>query len=100
MDGLLNIITNDKVITADHVARFYGACLAKMLMGNRSIEQIFCSREFFNAVPPIQAAMPKNTLEDLTVCLHYSDDWDCKDDWDDIYDDPKFKLMHRWHHIE
>jgi hypothetical protein len=30
----------DKVITADHVARFYGACLAKMLMGNRSIEQI------------------------------------------------------------
>jgi hypothetical protein len=55
------------------------------LMGNWSIEQIFCSREFFNAVPPIQAAMPsKNALEDLTVCLHYSDDWDCKDDWDDI----------------
>jgi hypothetical protein len=33
--------------------------------------------------------MPNNALEDLTVCLHYSDDWDCKDDWDDIYDDPK-----------
>jgi hypothetical protein len=79
----------DKVITADYVARFYGACLAKMLMGNCSIEQIFCSREFFNAVPPIQAAMPKNSLEDLTVCLHYSDDWECKDDWDDIHDDPK-----------
>jgi hypothetical protein len=79
----------DKVITADHVARFYGACLAKMLMGNRSIEQIFCSREFLNAVPPIQAAIPKNALEDLTVCLHYSDDWECKDDWDDFYDDPK-----------
>jgi hypothetical protein len=27
--------------------------------------------------------------EDLTVCLHYSDDWECKDDLDDIYDDPK-----------
>jgi hypothetical protein len=53
----------DKVITADHVARFYEACLAKMLMGNRSIEQIFCSREFFNAVPPIRAAMPKNALK-------------------------------------
>jgi hypothetical protein len=33
--------------------------------------------------------MPKNALEDLTVCLYYSDDWDCKDDWDDIHDDPK-----------
>jgi hypothetical protein len=76
----------DKAITADHVAGFYGACLAKMLMGDRSIEQIFCSGEFFNAVPPIQAAVP---LEDLTVCLHYSDDWECKDDWDDINDDPK-----------
>jgi hypothetical protein len=41
-----------KVIAADHVARFYGACLAKMLMGNRLMNQIFCSREFFNAVPP------------------------------------------------
>jgi hypothetical protein len=30
--------TWDKVITADHVVRFYGASLAKMLMGNCSIE--------------------------------------------------------------
>jgi hypothetical protein len=60
-----------------------------MLKGNRSIEQFFCSREIFNAVPPIQAAMPKNALEDLTVCLHNSDDWECKDDWGDIYYDPK-----------
>jgi hypothetical protein len=36
-----------------------------------------------------QASMPKNALEDLTVCLHYSDDWECNDDWEDIYDDPK-----------
>ena len=26
--------TGDKVITGDHVARFYGVCLAKMFMGN------------------------------------------------------------------
>ena len=81
--------THGRVITADHVARFYGTTLAKMLMGNRSIEQIFCSREYFNAVPPIQECMPKNALEDLTICLHYSDDWECDDNWDDIYDDPK-----------
>jgi hypothetical protein len=73
----------EEVIKADHVARFYGSCLAKMLMGNRSINKIFCSREYFNAVPPIQASMPKNALEDLTVCLHYSDNWECDDDWDE-----------------
>jgi hypothetical protein len=83
--------TWDKVITADHVARFYGSCLAKMFMGNRSINQIFCTREIFNAVPSIQASMTKNALEDLTGCLHYSDDGDVMGggDWDDIYDDPK-----------
>jgi hypothetical protein len=76
----------DRLITADHVARFYGAALAKMLMGNRSINQIFCSREFFNAVPPIQECMPKNALEDLTSCLHYCDDWEPKinGNWDDV----------------
>jgi hypothetical protein len=81
----------DSVITADHVCRFYGAYLAKMFMGNCSIKQIFCTREIFNAVPSIQAAMTKNALEDLTACLHYSDDWDLMGDgeWDHTYDDPK-----------
>ena len=81
----------EEVITADHVARFYGACLGKMLMGNRSIQQIFCTREIFNAVPSIQASMTKNALEDLTGCLHYSDDWEVMGDynWEDIYDDVK-----------
>ena len=81
----------EDIIQSDHVARFYGTCLAKMLMENQSINQMFCSREYFNAVPPIQASMPKNALEDWTSCLHYSDGWDPRnnDDWDDVYDDPK-----------
>jgi hypothetical protein len=72
--------TGNKVITADNVARFYGSCLDKMLAGNRLIEQIFCTREIFYAVPSIQASMTKYALKDLTGCLHYSDDWDFK--WD------------------
>jgi hypothetical protein len=76
-------------ITGDHVARFYGACLGKMLMDNQSIQQIFCTRGIFNAVPSIQASMTKNALEDITGCLHYSDDWEVMGDYDvgDIYDD-------------
>jgi hypothetical protein len=83
--------TGDKVITGDHVARFYGACLGKMLTGGRSIDQIFSTREIFDDVPSIQAAMTKGALQDLTTFLHYSDDWDPKDDgvWDDIYKDSK-----------
>ncbi|OEU07069.1 hypothetical protein FRACYDRAFT_252180 [Fragilariopsis cylindrus CCMP1102] len=81
----------DKVITGDHVARFYGACLCRMIHGGRSIDQIFSTREIMDAVPSIREAMTKACLEDLTTCLHYSDDWDveCGGDWDDIYDDPK-----------
>jgi hypothetical protein len=84
--------TGDKEITGDHVARFYGACLGRMLTGGRSIEQIFSTREILDAVPSIQASMTKGALQDLTTCLHYSDDWDPKDDdrpWDDIYKDAK-----------
>jgi hypothetical protein len=82
--------TGNKVITADNVARFYGSFLGKMLVGNQSIEQIFCTREIFNAVPSIQASMKKNALEDLNACLRYSDDWEVMGDgdWDDTYDDP------------
>ena len=29
----------------DHVARFYGTCLTKILMGNQLVNQIYCSRE-------------------------------------------------------
>jgi hypothetical protein len=71
--------TGDKVITGDHVARFYGACLGRMLTGGRSIEQIFSTREILDAVSSIQAAMTKGALQDLTTCLHYSDDWDPKE---------------------
>jgi hypothetical protein len=81
----------DRMITGDHVARFYGACLARMNHGGRSIEQIFSTREILEAVPSVQAAMTKCALEDLTTCLHYSDDWIPKDGgvWDDLYPDPK-----------
>jgi len=47
----------------------------RMLNGGQSIEQIYSTREVFDAVPSIQASMTKSTLQDLTACLHYSDDW-------------------------
>jgi hypothetical protein len=80
-----------RVITGDHVARFYGACLGRMTHGGRSMDQIFSTRDILDAIPSIQAAMTKGALEDLTTCLHYSDDWEpkCGGVWDDLYPDPK-----------
>jgi hypothetical protein len=43
--------TGVKVIDGDHVARFYGACLGRILNGGRSIDQIFSTREILDAVP-------------------------------------------------
>jgi len=60
-------------------------------MGNRSINQMFSTREIFDAVPSVKESMTKNAMEDLTACLHYSDDWEVMGDgeWEDMYDDPK-----------
>ena len=81
----------EDTIQPDHVARSYGTCLTKILMGNQLVNQIYCSREQFNEAPPIQASMPKNEPKDFTSCLRYSDNCDPKnnDNWDDIHDDPK-----------
>ena len=65
-----------KVITADHVARLYGVFIARMLSGNRSIAQMFNTREWFNAVASISEAMPEDALKDLSRCLRYVDDWE------------------------
>jgi hypothetical protein len=37
--------TGNKVITEDNVARFYGSCLGKMFVGNRSIENRYFVQE-------------------------------------------------------
>jgi hypothetical protein len=52
---------------------------------------IFSTGEIFEAVPSIQASMTRNALEDLTACLHYSDDWESDGNWNDIYVDVKVK---------
>ena len=101
--------TGNNVITGDHVARFYGACLCRMNHGGRLIKQIFETREIMNAVASIQASMPKGALEDLTPCLHYKwrlkswGEWCDNGVWDDIYDDPKVvadlsTVIHRLEH--
>jgi hypothetical protein len=89
MDGVLNTISTTEslllIMLQDSMVQPLLRCLWAIDRWIRS----FVQENLFNAVPPIQECMPKNALEDLTSCLHYSDDWECDDNWDDVYEDPK-----------
>ena len=65
-----------RTITGDHVARFYGALLAKMLSGNPSNKQMFSTREIFDACEPVKNSMTLDAIKDLTRCLQFADDWE------------------------
>ena len=80
-----------KTFTTGHVTRFYGALLAKILSGNPSNNQMFSTREIFDAVEPVKNSMPQSAMEDLSRCLHFADDWEDEEDeeWEQKYGDIK-----------
>ena len=78
------------VITGDHVCRFYGICIGRMLSGNRSVEDIWSTRDAFSAVGPIKESMPQDAFKDLCRCMHFADDWEEDDErWNEVYADDK-----------
>ena len=83
----------NRLITADHVARYYGCLIAKMLAGNPSTKQMFSTRHIFDAVEPVKKSMTLDALKDMIRCLHFSDDWeDGRDEeWDVKYTDTKME---------
>ncbi|KAL3774010.1 hypothetical protein ACHAW5_004860 [Stephanodiscus triporus] len=77
--------TKGKVIVTDDVTCFFGCQLAWSLRGNPSIERNFSTRE----IGTCMECMPKNAFEDIYTCLHFDNDWDEDDEWDDVYVDAK-----------
>ena len=78
------------VITRDHVGRFHGLMLARMLTGNRSIDDIWSTRHAFSANGPIKESMPQDNFKDLRRCLHFANDWEEDDDrWNKVYEHEK-----------
>jgi hypothetical protein len=78
-----------KVISADDVARFFGCQLARSLRGNPSIQQTWSTRESLDAIGTCMECMPKNVFQDIYTCLHFDDDWDGDNEWDELYADSK-----------
>ena len=78
-----------KVISADDVARFFGCQLARSLRGNPSIQRTWSTRKSLDAIGTCMECMPKNVSQDIYTCLHFDDNWDGGDEWDDMYADSK-----------
>ena len=98
-----------KVITANHVARFFGCHMGRMLKGFPSIEETWSTRDSLSAVGPVIESMTQDQYIDIHRCMHFSDDFDAVDavEWDTIYDDPRYapspdspKHQKKYGHIE
>ena len=74
------------VVTADHITRFLGAHIGRMLRGFPSVRRSWLTRESYDAIPAAKEAMPQGAYEDIFRSLHFIDDWD-DDDWEDGNDD-------------
>jgi len=84
--------SDEKYILADDVARFFGCQLAWSLRGNSSIERCWSTRELLDAIGTCMESMPKpkNAAEDIYSCLHFNDDWNDGEEWEDnTYTDRK-----------
>ena len=84
---------SDKVIMGNHVARFFGVQITRMLRGFPSIEETWSTRESLFEVDVPTESMPRNAFQDLNRCLHFVDDWEDEDgvDWEDVYLDERYK---------
>ena len=82
------------VITGDHICRFYGVCIGRMLSGNGSIADVWSTRDPFSAVGPIKESMPQDAFKDLCRCMHFVDDWEDDDErWNKVYADRKEDIV-------
>ena len=100
---------NKVTIDADHVARFFGCQMARMLRGFPSIEETWSTRESLDAVGSVKDCMPQDAFKDIHRCMHFSDDWELEEDetWEDIYPDAQHepssdvaKHRRKFEHIE
>ena len=92
----------DKVILNDHVTRFSGVQLCRMLRGYPSVEDMWSTRESLKEVATATESMSMGAFQDMNRFLHFADDWDDEDGapWADTYlddkvDSPEFAAPHR-----
>ena len=68
-----------------------------MLCGNRSINQMYSTTKYFDAVGPVKESKSQHLFKDLIQCMYFSDDWDdeAEDRWDEYHTKDKEGLKAR-----
>ena len=78
------------VITGDHVGHFHGVMLARMVTGNRSIDDISSTHHAFISNGPIKESMPQDAFKYHCRCLYFADNWEEDDErWNKVYEHEK-----------
>jgi len=75
--------SDEKYILANDVACIFGCQLARSLRGNPSILRCWSTRESLNAIGTCMESMPKNAFGDIYSLLHFNDDWNNGEEWED-----------------
>jgi hypothetical protein len=53
------------------------------------MEHTWSTCESLNLIGTCMVCMPKNAFKDIYTCLHFDDNWDDNDGWDNVYMDQK-----------
>ena len=84
---------DEKIITADNVARFFGCQLVRAIKGLPSVRDCWSTRESLDAIGTAKESMPRAAFSDMQRCMHFADDWEEEDRevWGDNFVDKKFE---------
>ena len=66
--------SKDHVILGNHVARFIGATMARMMRGYPSIKDSWSTREASKALSFVKETRTQEAYKDMHCCMHFSDD--------------------------
>ncbi len=84
---------NEKFISVDYVARFFGCQLVQAIKSLPSVDNCWSTRKALDAVGIAKESMPCGAFSDMQRCIHFADDWEEKegDVWNDYFTDVKVK---------
>ncbi len=67
---------DEKYISADNVARFFGCQLGRAIKGLPSVDNCWSTREALDAVRTAKENMPCGAFPDMQQCMYVTDDWE------------------------
>jgi hypothetical protein len=82
---------DEKYITANHVAQFFGCQLVRAIRGLPLVNDCWSTRKVLDVIGTAKESMPHGAFLDMQRCMYFVDDWDEEDGdvWEDNYVNPK-----------